>query len=192
MSACWRRAFVGGLLGLIALPATVGHAAITNREPALTVQTTVAGRDVSPLVQAAPWEHIQRGWRTHLRVESPPAGRTEVLVKWRSPTVFLRHGQSFFSTDEHYEQQGAPGARIRVRDSFRICFAHSHRCTQWFVGEAPGPPAMLSSPPFITFGSTGWGKSSWTGQTGRARVEWRFSWIQTGVDYADISLQVTL
>ena len=187
------RAMMAGALVALAVSGTGGisYASTSGSgPPSITARTSIGSESLPGLVQTQKWQATRTGWQTQLRIESPPQGHSDVSVRWQSPSFVLKHGQRFFETNEEYEQQGTPDATVELTDSFRICFDEQHTCTPWLVGKSPGPPQMLAYPPFIAFGSTGWGRSAWTGKTTRAHMQWRFAWHQSGADYAQVSLAV--
>ena len=97
-----------------------------------------------------------------------------------------------FTTHERYQTQGTPDADVAITDDFRICFVTSHNCMPWFLGGASGPSQMLSSPPYVAFDETGWGRSPWMHKKVAAYIQWRFTWRQENADYADLTVQVAL
>jgi hypothetical protein len=170
-------------------PGNAAHATAGEAPPTLVAESTIAGHSVSTLVQAADWQPLKAGWQTRFHLETAPQERTVIHVRWRSPTFMLSPGKSVFRTQVTYKAQGAPGARVRNTDSFRICFAKSGDCTPWWVAGAAGSPFPNG---FITYDVTGWERSPWTGHKARAYFQWRFIWRQDNAAYSDVTLLVQL
>ena len=172
----------------LALTAHAHAASSGGGAPTLSVNTTVAGQTIQPLVDGA-WKNANGIWTLALRSESLPMGQTVAQGGWRTPMFAVGPNQLAFAASFDVTHQGESPSSSRYSESFRICVPAA--CSRWISESADEIPQHISvgSLPFVV--SFGRGIDFRNGpKRARLQIQWRFRLEQDGTDAGTTTINV--